>query len=395
MKSRFLAIAWLLVGLFFALPLAQAGDQCGIGGTGRAAECGIGGTGVRQDGIGGTGHGVSENGVGGTGHASDGIGGTGIVGIITGFGSVWVNGLEVHYDAQAGQSLAIGQLVAIAADQQSGRLQARSISVIHTVSGQISQLDLVAGTLRVLGQTVKLNAETVISPSVGEANLLAGNSFIISGLRIEDGTVVAAYIEPLPTSVESSVVGPVTAVSGNTIEIYGLKINLPNAAAFKIGQEISVSGPVLNGEMQAREVSLSAVSQLLDQATNVELQGFVANSSISGDIKVGNVEVVPPAGAGNWQAGELVHVSGHLTADHRLIADRIEFSREGAERMIPERTVVGRDSQIDHSDHHETPEHHETPDRVDRQELERPEQPEHTDHSQSEKHSHHSEHDHD
>src|SRR5213075_3081748 len=53
------------------------------------APGGTGGTGVAPGGVGGTGIGSeSDNG---------GIGGTGIVGTITGFASICVNGLEVHF----------------------------------------------------------------------------------------------------------------------------------------------------------------------------------------------------------------------------------------------------------------------------------------------------------
>ncbi len=394
MKALYLAMGNLLVALFLAAPLAQAADLCGIGGTGLSSECGIGGTGVRQDGIAGTGRSATENGVGGTGHGSDGIGGTGIVGIITGFGSVWVNGLEVHFDAQVGKPLAIGQVVAIAANAQSGRLQARSIAIIHTVSGPISELNRAASSLRVLGQTVKLNSDTVLAPSVSQANLSIGKTITISGLRLSDGTIIAAYIEPSGAATESSVVGPITAINGNSLEIYGLKIKPPTVTPFKIGQEISVSGPVSDGEMQANAVTLSAVSQLLNQSANLELQGFVGKASDTGAIKVGNVQLVSPEGAENWQAGELVHVSGHLNVDQHLIVDRIEFSRDRHERLIPDSALVEHDGATEHTEHHDSPDHHESPDRLDRQELDRPEQSDHTDHASSEEHSRHS-HNHD
>jgi len=61
----------------------------GVGGTGQAAYGGVGGTGdAAYGGVGGTGAPGSEGG----------IGGTGIVGTITGFASVCVSGVEVHYD---------------------------------------------------------------------------------------------------------------------------------------------------------------------------------------------------------------------------------------------------------------------------------------------------------
>src|SRR5690349_21550179 len=95
------------------VPVIQAPG--GTGGTG-VAPGGMGGTGISTDngGMGGTGAplkkhpggiggtGAVAGGVGGTGIGSEsdngGIGGTGIVGTITGFASICVNGLEVHFN---------------------------------------------------------------------------------------------------------------------------------------------------------------------------------------------------------------------------------------------------------------------------------------------------------
>src|SRR6185369_3233583 len=105
--------------------LAQAQDVCATkaSAVNQASAPGLGGTGVASGGIGGTG--IRTGGIGGTGISNGGIGGTGIVGVITGFASICVNGVEVHYgadtpvladgrQAQAGD-LAVGQVVAVSA----------------------------------------------------------------------------------------------------------------------------------------------------------------------------------------------------------------------------------------------------------------------------------------
>ena len=66
-------------------------------------------------GLGGTGITAGANpGTGGSGGGSGGIGGTGIVGVITGFASICVNDVEVHFDANTpvvdnGQAVEYGQ----------------------------------------------------------------------------------------------------------------------------------------------------------------------------------------------------------------------------------------------------------------------------------------------
>ena len=125
----------LVIGALI-LPAAYAENACGakaslhnpnarnggIGGTGAPAVVNVQtpdamagrpgklGTEVAEGGIGGTGAPalldnlppesmVGRPGIGGTGAAEGGIGGTGLIGVITGFASICVNGVEVFYDA--------------------------------------------------------------------------------------------------------------------------------------------------------------------------------------------------------------------------------------------------------------------------------------------------------
>ncbi|MGE5155712.1 MAG: hypothetical protein ACM3ST_17085, partial [Bdellovibrio bacteriovorus] len=108
---------------------------------------GLGGTGLTADDVG--------SGIGGTGHQPSGdgrgIGGTGIVGTIRAFGSIWVNGVEVHYWEDqpvtiydrpgTPRDLRIGQVVAVEARVQAGRLVAGAIEVRHAVMGPIAAVN--------------------------------------------------------------------------------------------------------------------------------------------------------------------------------------------------------------------------------------------------------------
>ena len=139
----------------------------GLGGTGMTAEGGLGGTGVKQeDGLGGTGV-TAEGGLGGTGISTEhgGMGGTGdalsqksllpddekggitIIGVVTGFASICVNGEEVHYNANTpildnGKSaqlsqMATGKMVVLKADKLGGQLHARAIGIFDAVAGPV------------------------------------------------------------------------------------------------------------------------------------------------------------------------------------------------------------------------------------------------------------------
>src|SRR3984957_6863521 len=99
---------------------------------------------------------AADRGIGGTGAPASGpaisdrgIGGTGIVGVITGFGSVFVNGLEVAYTpgtpitvdgvSETDAAPRVGQLGTIVATDDNG-LHAVSIDLRHEVSGPVTSV---------------------------------------------------------------------------------------------------------------------------------------------------------------------------------------------------------------------------------------------------------------
>lgn len=112
---------------------AQAARVCVDAGRGPFAETG---------GVGRTGRGPGEGGgIGGTGAR------LGVVGVITGFGSLCVNGLRLQYDSSArisengrntgAQALAVGQFVSVEAERVGDALLARDIGIIQLLEGPL------------------------------------------------------------------------------------------------------------------------------------------------------------------------------------------------------------------------------------------------------------------
>ena len=123
---------------------------------------------------------ASDRGIGGTGGPASGpeisdrgIGGTGIVGVITGFGSIIINGLEITYApstpltvdgvSDTGAALRVGQMAALVASDDHG-LHAVDIAVRHEVSGPVTSVSADDGPrgrmLSVAGQQVAIAAGT-------------------------------------------------------------------------------------------------------------------------------------------------------------------------------------------------------------------------------------------
>lgn len=192
---------------------------------------------------------ASDRGIGGTGgpavgpEMSDrGIGGTGIVGVITGFGSVVVNGLEIAYSpttpvtvdgvSDTASTLRFGQLVAIADSDDQG-WHATAVAVRHEVSGPVTSLSDGGGpggqTLTVAGQRIAIGPDTV-----GPRTVRAGEWLAVSGLRQPDGVIAASRID-LGTRGAVLVRGP-TMPSGAGWQIGGLPVRHRQGPSLRQGR---------------------------------------------------------------------------------------------------------------------------------------------------------------
>lgn len=190
----------------------KAGD--GIGGTGiLAADRGMGGTGIL----------AQDRGMGGTGIS------VGVIGTITGFGSICVNGVHVDYDANTPvtengtpvsvDALALGHVVAVSAVESNGKLVATSISLLHALSGPLTAGPDSAGVFTVMGVPVSSS----FAAGVDTNSLAVGDTVTIDGLQRDDGTIDATRIVKTSSDTTAFIRGTVEESSG-TIQIGAVPI---------------------------------------------------------------------------------------------------------------------------------------------------------------------------
>jgi len=200
----------LLAALVSALCVAFAGTSAGA----CSDPGGIGGTGINPGGTGATG--VEPGGTGGTGVDPGGIGGTGqraeaeigVLGVITGFGSICVNGIEVHYDAgtpvafngdlSSAKALGIGQVVSVLAVGAGRQARATWIDIVDSAVGPVTAVESAGTLLEVNKQRVRIEPSTVLGAGLERAQLASaqvGDTLRVSGLRNADGTIVATRVE--------------------------------------------------------------------------------------------------------------------------------------------------------------------------------------------------------
>ena len=314
---------------------AAGGDGSGLGGTGHVED---------GSGMGGTGHGDDGSGMGGTGsraEAGSGMGGTGVVGVITGFASVCVNGLEIHYGPDTpvyadGQStspsqLAVGQLVSVAASGKGSQLQARSISTVSALVGPVSWVAPDGGSFMAMGQLVHHSAPD----AQGRFPVKPGDRVRVSAVRDGQGTLHATRIEPATVRDKPSVSGPVTIGKGGVGRMAGLTVSgLP--ASLSSGTQVRASGDLRGGVLHVQNLEIAPQLAPLAASERIVLQGLTQQARTADRLSLGYAEVkledgVAPA-PGNWVRVEARReASGDLSAV-RVFVDRGPeiFRRPGA-----------------------------------------------------------------
>lgn len=258
----------------------------GIGGTGITSNtsAGIGGTGITsaQEGIGGTG--VTNKGIGGTGlEADSGIGGTGIVGVITGFGSICVNGLEIFYFTDtpvdldgkkiSSEALAIGQVVAVRANNgKEQSLVAHEIHAFHQITGPITAINVPAKKIKVMGQSVTANDAQISSLQVGQW-------VSVSGLRNVDGSIEASRIDQTSERKIARSVGSLS-MQGNKVYMGGTKIDGISKIGSNTSTDTRLTGVWDGKTFNVNDMKPGPVSDLLQRVEVFHLQG-IASSNVS------------------------------------------------------------------------------------------------------------------
>lgn len=205
-----------------------------------------------------------DRGIGGTGapalSTKAATSNTGIVGEITGFASVCLNGVEVAYDPATAinidgqdaspEAMRVGQIAAITAGPDAiakDKLLANRVSIRHEVSGPVSGLD--ADTVTVAGQTV------IVRPNTrGTRDIALGDWIAVSGFRNHAGAIVATRIDPQTLGIVT-VHGTIVKRKGS-FWIGELRLHMPIISrSMNQGEAVTASGTLFGNELDVTSIS--------------------------------------------------------------------------------------------------------------------------------------------
>lgn len=211
-------------------------------------------------------------------------------GTITGFGSVFVNGIKFNTDnasifrgddqLNVVRDLQIGMLVRVEGDLQNSI--ASSVSFDEDVKGPADG-PATGNILSVMGQTIITDPATIFH-NTSLSTITAGDILEISGLRNADDDLVASFIErkSSPANVNRySVIGNVRNLDTNarTFNIDNLSINYSAANINDLAGGNPVAGQLVEVKDDNRSY-LPGSSNLI--ATKVEPQNRLGNASVAG-----------------------------------------------------------------------------------------------------------------
>lgn len=307
---------------------------------------------------GGGGGGVAGVGTGGTGSFS--------VGTVTGFGSVFVNGVRYEDDGarlvdddgkvtilgSGANPLRVGMMVEVTGSDDGGVRSATQIAYGAELEGPVTAVDAAAGTFRVFGVTVRTTSTTVYEDIEGVASLAAGNVVEVHGLPDSAGRIVATHVEREAVSeaayatagdtyrLRGPIVGLLSSSSGSTFAVRGVAIRTDGATQFDgtptEGASVSVRlNPTQqsDGRYLAQRVKLRSASlNDLPSAAEAEIEGYVGNLdagagtlTVAGyPVRLASNVVYEDGRAADLKNGVRIEAKGSV-ANGVLVAARIEF----------------------------------------------------------------------
>lgn len=288
-----------------------------------------------SDGIGGTGLQSEGDGLGGTGMLaeSDGIGGTGIIGPISGFGSIIVNGMHIDYPPEmpitlngeraSTEELKIGRVVEVHARSAVSGLAAHTITIMDAVVGPIEAINRADGTLRVLGQTVYLDRETVLFSNLDIPGTLKslkrGDLLRVSGLHLASGSLVATRVELAKPDARWFVTGRVRELTTEGFSIGGLRVKRDAEwpGGLQDGRLAQVQGEQVGDHFLGQNLLVKPDTPFNGMVERLVIQGYPRPATHAGALRIGNLQMDMPADSAvkeNNLRMPLIHQRIQLTA---------------------------------------------------------------------------------
>ena len=261
---------------------------------------------------------------------------------------------EIDGSVGSQSDLSVGDVVVVRGtiDENGQNATAQSVTFDDLVEGPISAIDVTASTVTVLGQTVRIDADTSFDDNISPPSidgLSVGDIIEISGFLLADGIINATRIEAKPAGSEFELTGTVSNLSATTFEINGFAVDFSGAqlddfpsGAIEDGQRVEAKGTTLgaSGELIATRVEFKGSDLDVNDGDQAEIEGFITRFASATDFDVEGVPVTTTANTvyENGTEADLalnrkVEVEGAVDANGVLVASKVELKQAGFIRI--------------------------------------------------------------
>jgi hypothetical protein len=254
-------------------------------------------------------------------------------GPVTGFGSIFVNGVEytttgaqIQIDDQPGteSQLAIGEIVTVTGTLNAGDTTgtATQVTFLGNVQGPVTEVNVPTDTLVVLGQTTLITPSTVFDPNIKPpqiAGIKNDDRLEVSGFPDSSGRIVASRIQLAATNNALRVEGVVQGLNTGTSVFQLNALSVDYSAAM-------LQGTLANGSL-------------------VDVEG---NSvSASGALLATTVTVLPPPGGAANSRGEIEGVITVFTSISDFVVNGVHVTTNGSTVFQLNGITLGVDVRVD------------------------------------------------
>jgi len=307
--------------------------------------------------VSGCGGGTDTAGIGGSGYISSGS--------VTGFGSVFVNGVEfktnsaifdVEDNIDATQAdLRVGMVVQVEGTINSDGVTGTATGIQYSddIEGPISNdpalnenADGTEKTLTILGKTVIISKTETVYEGVTYADIAQGNVIEVSGFEDQNGILHASYAELKSITFDTSSIveikGVIGDLSGTTFTVQGITVDASDAnisdlpTGFQDGVLVEVKGTYDGTTITATEVDAES-NELSDTAGEVELEGLITRFVSTSDFDINGFKINASGATFNpgpletqIKLGDKVEVEGPML-NGVIIAMKVEVRGGSAE----------------------------------------------------------------
>ena len=278
-------------------------------------------------------------------------------GVITGFGSVYINGVEYETDnasvtidgsQSAETDLGVGDVCVLQGSVNADGVTGTATAVICSdeLEGyvlDVSSLTNGIGTMNVMGQTVTITADTVFDSDTKAsiADLVANDIVEVHGYPDGTGNILATRIETKNAATDIEVKGLISNLNSNlmTFNLGGLLVDYSSAAdvaanlADDLYVEVKTQDPLSGLTLIASKVEIEEDGSLDidgEEGEDLEVQGVVSNITATSfdfngtTVLFASLETGDDFDVESLIEGMIITVEGYIDANGNFVVEEIE-----------------------------------------------------------------------